>query len=225
MVMDGKKGSITLETAIIVPFIFMMLIAIILSFLLMYQKALLTRTASTAAKQAAEKWKKGEHITGEDGRHYAEKLSFKDLYEDFFDIFRSNIHYTELLDIKQGTTAPESIEDSMIHRVRSMVVSGLKASVIEPAVIEMDMYTSGGIIQKKLVVELKQSIDLPMGKAISIFTGSDSFELTARGTAVIEYPAEYIRNVDLMMEYAGRLGAKFDPGDILDKIRDKVFGK
>ena len=102
MVMDGKKGSITLETAIIVPFIFMMLIAIILSFLLMYQKALLTRTASTAAKQAAEKWKKGEHITGEDGRHYAEKLSFKDLYEDFFDIFRSNIRSpTELSQVRR----------------------------------------------------------------------------------------------------------------------------
>jgi len=225
LTVDGKKGSITVESAIIVPFILLMLIAVILSFLIMYQKALLTHTASMAAKQAAERWKKGEHIPGEDGLRYAEKLSLRHLYVGFLENFNSNLNYSEMLDLEHGSAGPESMQDSIIQYVRSMVLSELKASVIEPAGIRMDVFTSGGILQKKLVVELKQKIQLPMGSVVSFFTGSDSFQLTARGTAVREYPAEFIRNVDLVMEYVGRLGAKFDPGGILDELKRKVLNQ
>jgi len=222
---EDSRGSITVEAAIIVPFIFIVLIVVILTFLLMYQQALLTQTASMAAKQAAENWMETGMSLGREEPAKKDKLSVGDLYSGFLSIFDSGFEYSEVLKKAQEADIPQGTQEERIRDIRALVISRMRTAVIKADLTKMNIRFSNGIMQKKLVVELTQNFKLPMGKLISLFTGSESIELTACGTAVIEQPAEYIRNVDLVLEYMDRFGPKLELDGIFDSLKEKILGR
>lgn len=221
----SSNGSMTVEAAVIVPFILLALIALIISFLIMYQKMLLISTASLAAQQAAEVWvDDSRNIENGAYKSAGQRLTLSKMYGQVFNLYYFNSPYIETFDSSFAVNddgVPKM--DERVKKIRQIVCSNLSRGVMKTGSTEMRILYSNAVVQKKIEVKLTQQIKLPMGNLISIFTGKDVIELTAEGVAVVGQPVEYIRNMDLIIEYGTRLGKKFNLNEKIANIKEKVL--
>ena len=197
------RGSITVEASIITPIIILSILAVIYAGFILYQRALLQSAAGRAAQDGAASWK---NVSAEvsTGKTKVEELADGGLYWRLFEAERED----KLRNIKKYAEA---------------LMAGCNLLRPESSAVAVDI--KDYIIYKRLEVTMENSYLLPVSSIMKMFGSSGQFKLTVSSFAVIDDPAELIRNTDFIVDIEGELEKRYpDLKDLGDKTRG-VFGK
>ncbi len=208
-----NKGSYTIEDILIMSILLLILFLLCFSFMLMYHRVLLTKTASFVAQQAVKEW------------HHEQGL------------------YHRVTELAQGTkTFVQTVEGDLAASMEPRevgVVSGAgiagKCQVIQkevwaqlyktikkPQQTTVEVQYQSGLITQEIKVVIKQEVAVPFGQLKKFFFGKDTVELVAEEKAILAEPAEFIRNADLLIEWAERAGHKVNWSDLGAKLAGMV---
>lgn len=219
------SGSITVEATIVVSTVILILMMIIYSFLIMYQKILLKNTAELVAHQGAQIWTDNRKAFNTGTYDFTKKQSLKDFYNGLFDL---NNKY----ELTTGTSIYESkqlnsnnIQDTKLIQMKSAIEKELNKSILSSESTSIQFDFQNLIVQKKLSVTLSQEVKFPMGNFLTLLNNKRTITLKGTSTSIITEPTEYIRNIDLGVEYASKLLDSTGIPDKLEELKNKFGGE
>lgn len=188
MVMDIMKrffkneaGSFTVEAALVMSAVIIVLSFFILAYLLMYQKVLLTRNAIKTAREGANLW-----VAKDQGLYYR-------ISEGFISEKAKSISYDK--------TNSKTVEKKLLL-IKDYADNEFKRGLIVPEHNQVLITFDNAFSYRELVVKMNQEIKSPLGKLKANFNEEENISIHAAGKSVIAEPAEYIRNLDLFLELA-----------------------
>jgi hypothetical protein len=193
---SGERGSITVEASIIVPLVILSISAALYIGMLLYQKALLQSAAEAAAEAGAAVWASGTSAL-ESYRPDRDSDNFR-LYRRIYD--------------DGGEDRLKKIEEYAL----SLASRGELVKSVETTA---DAVIRDYIVYRKLEVSICKCYNVPLGKFMKIFGGSDRVMISARAVSTVSEPAELIRTTDFIIDLEKKLEARF-PG--LKKVGDKT---
>lgn len=189
-----EKGSYTIEAAIVMGTIIMIVFAIIAAFLLLYQNVVITYIAQQAAQQGAAMW--SDMSIQMDGR--------REGVDDQGRYYRLD----ELSDTGDRTEEKKNkIKSWAEQKLKEMIPQSMVGNGAEQVTVEFE----NTFFQRFVTVEIKKDVDIPIA-GIAQYFGND-LDISVRVRAAVSEPAEYIRTLDL-----GVLLAQ----DVWDLIKDKI---
>lgn len=175
--------------------------------MLMYQKVLLTKTASFVAQEAADTWLQGNGLYE---RIFARSASSSKAIKGSVNTKKIN----EILSIDEKGGSMEKIK-----KAQKDVFSQLFKRLGKVEETNVEITYDNGLILQEIKVHITQEIKIPLGHLKKFFAGKGTFTLEAESKAVITDPAEYIRNVDLLMECTTKIKGKVDFDQLLNKVK------
>lgn len=182
----SNRGSMTIEASILFSLIFFCIIALIYAGLLLYQQAYLQSLVDRTAQMGALSWnspKRDMYI----GRITESDLNNKDLY-------------WRIVDSSKGDK-----EKKIINFISSHIGTfGLLRAKSQDMTARVDNCA----IYNKLNVKATQTYYLPVGKLLRIFGLDETFAISAEGEAIIQEPAEFVRNTDFILDTGKKLDRK-----------------
>jgi|LSQX01.1.fsa_nt_gb hypothetical protein len=181
------KGSITVEACIIVPLVILSIVAAVYMGLLLYQRALVQSAAEDAAEAGASAWSYG---TCNVVLVKPDKESFEE-----FKLYR------RLFDSDKETRLKNIEEYALSMAQRHELIKPLESS----AQAVMKDYA----VYRKLEVKICKSYNLPFGKFMKIFGGSDTIEIELKAVCAIDEPVELIRTTDFIIDIERKLENQF----------------
>jgi len=198
IIRDGVRGSFTVEAAIIVPLVLLSIAAVIYTGLLLYQRSLTQSAAAAAADAGASAWAAGTFGTG-NSRPYTAK---SELYRRIFDSGSES----RLREIEEYAAALSSAKE-----------------IITPADTAVEAVVKDYAVYRKLEVSISKSYEMPLGKVVRMFGGSDRIVINVKAAAVISEPVELIRNTDFIIDIEKQLENRFpELRDIGGRIRETM---
>lgn len=237
----NSRGSLTVEAAIVTSTVLFILFFLIQGTMLLYQKALLTYTASKASQQGAMVWNdsRRELTNGAwDNSKERDPLYYRLLNDSLFGYNSSSFKNpyiekaTSAEDIKKKMdealqvikNGDEGLENRKFARIRSEIYGNLNRFILKPRETEIRIEYRNIFIKRTISVGITQEYPLPFAGLAVLFGGKGTIKLEAYSEATVAEQAEFIRNVDLGLEYFKRMGRKFDVVRVFDDIRKKVQG-
>lgn len=222
----NNRGSMTIEATLIMSALVLLLVGIVFALLLMYQKTLLVQAAANAAQQGAEIWADPRRdmsrgLTGED-----EKLKLGELYGalvDFGTGYEATLHVLE--DAGKALGEGKGTQEQRFNRIRQMVCDELYRGLLKPKDTKLRIDFGNTVLERKITVTIQQEIKIPLGGIMNLFGNKETITLTGTGTSVVADPAEYIRNLDLGLEYAHRAADATGLKEKLTALKDRFIGK
>lgn len=192
----GKRGSITVEASIVIPLVILSISAALYVGMLLYQKALLQSAAGAAAEAGAAIWAAGS-LDPVSCRLDSGLGSFR-LYRRMYDGDRE--------------TRLKRIEEYALSLASRNELVKSEETTVEAVVRDY-------IIFRRLDVKICKCYNIPLGKFMKIFGGSDKVRITATAVSTVNEPAELIRNTDFIIDLERKLEARFPE---LKKVGDKT---
>lgn len=170
-----EKGSYTVEAAIVMSAILMILFAIISAFLLLYQNVVMTYVATQAAQQGAVMWT-DTSVQMAGTRQGVDK---------------QNVYY-RLGELVGGSkTKTQKIETWAKEKLATMIPNTLVGSGNEEVTVTFE----NNLFQRFVTVEIKKAVDIPFAGIMQFF--SQDLDMSIRVRSAVSEPAEYIRTLDL----------------------------
>jgi len=209
--------------------------------MLAYHWALLMKTASFTAQQGSEIWTDSrKHMENGiwDPRQEKDPL-YGHLFNDslfgrlpgnFTNPYTENAKSNDEIKInlnnalRDSGDGKKSLQDRKFAQLRAAIYTGLSKGVLRPASTTLRIEYENILVQRKIQVTIVQEFRTPFSAMINLLTGKPVITLKAAGVSVVTEPAEYIRNVDLGMEYAARAKESFDFSGKIEEIMNKVRG-
>lgn len=164
------KGSFTVEASILFSLVFLLLVVLVYAFIIMYQYTMLQSAANEAANRGAAYYVK----QFEDGTRWPQ---VKNLYWRIFD--------TNHLEKKA------KIESYSLKELKPSIVSTEKH-------VSTDTYNN--ILIKQFRIVLEEQYPLPIGELLAVFGIKPKLVLKAEASCPMEDNAEFIRNLDMVMD-------------------------
>lgn len=204
----NNKGSTTVEAALIFPFIFLSIIALIYVCIFLYEQAYVKSLADRAAERGAAIWKNPSSDMS---------ISLVKLEH-----FKENDPYWRIYDNNENPKE-KKVEQYLKNSLNeySILQSRDKEARMNTTDIEFSADLKNYVVYKKLVVNVKKKFKLPIGNALSIFGIDNTVVIEAQSEALINEPAEFIRNTDFAIDMGKRIDAA--TGNNFEKIRDKAL--
>lgn len=181
--MEGRsvpltRGSFTVEASILMPVIFLCIIAVVYISLLLYQMALVQAISDRSAERGTATWSNPRKDIST-GLIAKEEL-------------KSGGIYWRLLDINRDEKV-KRLDTYFVKQMGHFDVLKGSYSVSPPEVKDY-------IIYKKLVLNTESRYKLPFGKLLSCFGLEEHVSFKTRSEAMINEPVEFIRNTDLIID-------------------------
>lgn len=201
----SERGSLTIETAIIFSIVFFMVIALIYTAMLMYQYAYLQSLASKAAQRGAA--------------IYPESCK---------DMFTGSIYVSDMLVTDPYDSIFNSQKDTKDSKVGNYIKTQVSTySLFEQGQPKITVESMNYIFYQKIRVTVRADYKLPAGNLLKVFGLSSSFPVTASSEAVVDNPAEFIRNTDFISETASGIISEANSGSGMDFKNNlsKALGK
>lgn len=177
--LNNSRGGSTLEASLIFPTVMIIIFGLIFFSVYIYQKFVLFDTAVYSATQSAFTWDNtAKNI--EDGALQERSEKDKDgLYWRFFDypVF------------KLAASKVTKAQDYIYHQINSGIFQNTWA--------DAEVSYSNHIVDRTVLVDINQGIAMPL-KGLSP-------AISARAESKVVEPAEFIRNVNLAVNYSGPL--------------------
>ena len=206
----SDRGSYTVEAALLFSALILVLSCLVLSFMLMYHKVLLAKTASAVAQKAAGMWTQGDNLyqhVFEDPRGektYSETVKGAvDLEEK-----RSQIKF----ELESGDLV---LQQKRFKTLQLAVYRELSRIVRKPEITTVTVDYKNYLLSREIAVTITQEMKIPFGSIKCLFDGKDTLTLVGTAAAAVTQPAEFVRNVDLFLEYAGKIKV----ADSLNRLR------
>jgi hypothetical protein len=187
-----NSGSFTVETALIFPIIILVLAGLILAMLLMYHKILLTKNAGDAAYQAATFRLANEGL-------YAHLMPQNNPLgeETFSEVVKKEespeSKCREL--IEELATKPLGYSEREFKKIQVAVYSDLERGIIRPQETTVTVNFRNGLLNRDISITITQKMKIIFG----------TINLTGTAKASETEAPEFIRNIDLAVEYAQRV--------------------
>jgi len=195
---DSIKGSITVEAALIVPLVLLSIAAVIYTGLLLYQRSLTQSAAAAAADAGASAWTAGTFSIGTSRPDTGKS----ELYRRIFDSGSER----RLREIEEYAAALSTANE-----------------IIAPADTAVEAVVKDYAVCRKLEVSISKSYEMPLGKVVRMFGGSDRIVINVKSAAVISEPVELIRNTDFIIDIEKQLENRFpELRDTGGRIREKM---
>lgn len=223
---NNDRGSMTIEASLIVSVIIFIISGLIFSFILLHQKTMLEKAALMAAQQGAEIWADIDRDIESRLLAHEEKISFRELYQQLFDFSRE---YEEDLDLNDdipvgsGSTKG-SLQDRKFYIVRNMVYDQLHKGLLKPQSTKLTIGFTNNYMVRKIEITVVQDVKIPLSGIYQFFGGESTLKLKGTGAAVVSEPDEYIRNIDLGLEYANKAVEAISIQNRLKQLIDKIGG-
>lgn len=218
------KGSLTVETTLIISVVIFLLFVLIFSFMIMYQKAVLEKTASMVAQQGAEIWV-DSHKQINNGYWDLDKDKDSIYYRLFDDSLFTGKKYSitinnsaQLGELLFEGKEIEDIQEQKFTKMKRLIFSELNKGILKPSrtIVEISFIN---VQERKIEVSLTQDIKIPLGFLVKLIDKKGSLELNCKGAAVVTEPAESIRNIDFAIEYARKVRETIDINAFIEKLK------
>jgi len=206
---SARKGSVTVEAAVVIPVVLLSIMAVIYIVLIMYQKTYMQAIADDAASRGAAAWGKSFGSL-ETVKVEKESLGDRGLYWRIYDAEEASRQQAvaEYMDKKFGRY-------------------GMLREINRQSKVELKDNT----VCKKLVVSMESSYRLPIGEFLDMFGIDDHYTIKVKSEAVVNEPVEFIRNVDFIIDMERKLERRYPAlknlGDktreVFSKMKDKIF--
>lgn len=207
----SPRGSMTIEATLIVSALLTVLAVLIFAFLLMYNQVLLSRTASLAAQEAARLW------VEDNGLYYR-------LFED--DIVSGDqeivFHSSETGERESSDFQSSSFYQRKFARIKQVVDKGLQKTLGRPAATIIRINYDNSILTRRIQVVITQEMPIPLGRLKGFFSGKDTLALTGTGSAAINDPVSFVRNVDLALEYGRKVKDAVDWKALQKTLEERI---
>lgn len=194
---SNKKGSLTVEMALVFPFIFVFILFICFAISFIYNRTVATTIVNKNLDKAAIFWLKS-NLDFETGEYISAE---SDIYSSLYD-FKS--------DEKKGQVSLAMDKD---------VKSFMLAQNID---IKTNITSKNYVIFRKLKVDVNIDYGTPFGGIFKLIGINkpivDSFQVDA----VINNPVEFTRNVDIALEIYKEFVFRYDLQDPLGKFSEKI---
>lgn len=178
-----SKGSYTVEATIVLSTVLIALCAVMYAFMIMYQNVVIMYAASYGAQQGARSWvNTGVSVDGKAWNHNSE------LYSGIAELAGG------------GNTGAKK------DRIKSAVNDKMKLSIFSTRTATVNVDFKNNILQRKVVVEIKQKIPIPFSGIVKYINNGNAFEIHAKMEAAVAEPTEFIRNVDYAIEWIQSTG-------------------
>ncbi len=229
-----EKGGAVVEAAVIMPAMLLVLAGLVVSFLLLCQKALLVKAASRASQQGAQVWTDSRKNI-EDGwvnPDYPRDSLYYALLEDCIASgkkFHERVEAWEDLSRIRGKF-PASLEQDLVGRkifkIREAVYSVLEeGGLLRTGPLELSIEYKNNLVNRELKVRVTQEIEIPVKGIRALFGGRNSLSLSGEAVSQVVDPPEYIRNLDIVREYSAGISHRFGLTGILSDLKNKLAGQ
>ncbi|PKM88783.1 MAG: hypothetical protein CVU87_06705 [Firmicutes bacterium HGW-Firmicutes-12] len=193
----NNKGSLTIEAVLVFSMVLLCVSVLVSTLMFMYNKVLLMKIAVDSAEEAAVSW-------NENGGLYTfikpqEEIILQDTVEGATGLNEKSKQLMEGLRSK-----PESYTEKL-KAICADLYQRLARSPIKPQRTTLVIKLSKDILTTSLQVTVTQDFKVPFARIKAFFDGKEFMTLSATGTATIISATQYIRNVDLSLEYIRRL--------------------
>lgn len=190
----NDKGSLTIEAVLVFSTVLLSISIFLFSVMFMYNKIILTKTAVDTAEKAANILLIAEgEIFLQEEVNGAEELNEK------------------LLQLTKEIMNESEQKSAGLKKLQADLYRELANGFIKPQLTKITISTDNELLTRSVKVVISQDIRIPFGRLKALSDGQDSITVTGTGIATIIDPPQYIRNVDLSLEYLYRL----KNGDIL----------
>lgn len=194
-----KRGSFTVEAAFVFSAVIMSISLLCVAFMLLYHQMVLNKAASSIAQKAALMWVDSKWNRSSDARQ-------EDLYYRIVnDGLLQNQTYTSVLGKERELTEKAAgLVEQKLAKITEVAQMELRKFIKKPQDTTIVVNYNNQFFSRELSVEIVQRVRTPFS----------AITLTAKESAQVVEPLEYIRNIDLIFEYVEK-GKDFD----LDKVR------
>lgn len=199
----NDRGSFTMEASLLFPIILVITICLILFSLVVFEKVVLQQRAHLIAEHLAFVWDNSNKdiMTGEFPRN--QYTTSKDVEDGLYWRIRDDLFLSRFNIISN----PSNVELSIGEKGTSLPakkLSRITTDVLPNGVTGTVKYQND-ILGRKIIVELERPLNLP--KFVT-----DLFQtniVTAKATAIVTDPVEFIRTTDMIITYLEKLDAYF----------------
>jgi len=209
---NDKKGSYTIEAIFILSTLLVIVFLLCFSFMLMYHRVLLNKTASLLAQQAAKEWHYGEELY-----HHVTELAHGS--KTIVQTVEGDLT-AEIVQMSAVTNPPKGVTQKC-KAVQKAVLMQLAKTIKKPESTTVEVRYNSGLITQEITVCIRQEMAVPFGQLKRFFSGQDTILLSVEEKVIVTEPAEFIRNVDLLLECKERIGDKVNLNELLGKFKGK----
>lgn len=202
----NQQGSFTLESTLVLPMLFLLILAFLLFSMYIYQKVVLYYMASVTAERTAFSWdnsyrnpRNGMLIEGQyDGLYW--RIAEDHKLESLFGMNRDTSSVS--LDIPLPATSDEK---SFALSDRKLLGGSEWISAADGLTYMGSIGYNPGLLKREIEVRLKQPVSLePLERLLGT-----SEPRTVAQSAVVD-PVEFIRSVDMVRYYTAKFASKSD---------------
>lgn len=203
-----KRGSITVEAAVIVPIVIIAVMVVIYIMLIIFQSCIMQVTANSLSEKAAAVWL-NQYASLETGKTSKADISNTGLY-------------------RRWSFGSSRNEVEVCEEAKTMLQ---KYSILKGKDVEVNISHQNTIFAQKITVELSAAYTNPLGGLTDIWGLDSSVKLRVQSHSTVDDPVEFIRNSDFIIETAASIPLinEFESkwSEIVDKIIEYVknFGK
>jgi hypothetical protein len=216
----NKKGSMIVEASLVVPIVILCIISVIYIAFILYQQTCLQALADITAERGAAIYTNPskDMLMGKVSKN---GLNDAGLYWRLFGFDEQSM----LLKVRQYLEPSNS--NSILDNTR-ILASTHRGSSVKAS-------TDNKVIYNKLVVSIEDTYKIPLGNLLSLFGLRDSYTVSVKSEAVVNEPAEFIRNTDFILSTERELEKKYPKlknfagktRDVISNLNenlDKLFG-
>lgn len=178
----NQKGSITVESALIVPIVIIAVMVVLHIVLIIFQSCIMHIVANNISERAAAVWQK-PYISFETGKTTKSDITRLGLYRRCS--FGSSVDQGELNEHAKKTLK--------------------KVSILKSEDIKVDIKYQNTILSQKVIFKLSAAYTNPLGGLTKAWGLDSRTKLNVQSQALIDDPVEFIRNSDFIMETASKI--------------------
>lgn len=198
-----KRGSFTIEAALIFPLLFLVIIATLYICLILYHQVYIQSFADKLAMRAANNWSNSAK------RMYDGALTSEG--------FRDKAIYWHIIDTKQN----EKIEKIKEYGKDQY---GKHALLFGAGDIRIDVERKRELlIYNRIIIRAEAEMDNPIGDLLKMFGMGKVLTFSVESDAMVNDPAEFVRNLDFAYDCVTRIEHKYGVDmSFLEKAKEQV---
>lgn len=194
----NSRGSITVEATIIFPVVLFCVAALIYASMILYQVAYIQSLADKASQRGAAMWIKPAQDKYD---VYMGRVTLSDIKErDPYWRFVDGKYSDKLQKVEEYVKLQINAFSVLDPSSEAVPGSPTSPAKITPDAVNVKVDLENFVIYKKLVVTIENKYKLPVGNMLKPFGLSEYITISAKSESVINEPAEFIRNTDLIID-------------------------
>lgn len=220
--LKDNQGSFTVEASILMSTIIIVLSLLILSLMFLYQKVLLNYTAVKIAQQAAFLW---ADRSIEDFKEPGDGLydGLNALTQGEILLYQDKVTgYLPGMDFSDSEQGLIKSQDKKTQKLKEGLYGSLAQTISKPHYTFMEIKLKRTLFSQQITVLLRQELAIPLGTLKKFYDGKGTVSIEATGISHITQPTEWVRNIDLGLEYGRKLADKINKAeDLVELIHGK----